>query len=258
MPEDQLFLREAGPAAAPAIVFLHGGPLSSLMWQPQLDRLADFYCLAPDLPGHGQSEAIQPFALEDAARRVAEIIRQKAAGQTAHVVGLSLGGAVALTLLRIDPRVVDRAVVSGTAAGLDKITGYLGLALAGTMRLMSAKRMADSAVRQFGVPPEYRPLFYDDYLRGNTAPYLRHVVRALMGMKLPEQIERPLLVAVGGKETLAAKGAARKLTDVFPGARGVAAPGLGHLWNLQAPDLFSAAVRAWVTDQPLPPELRPL
>ena len=31
-----------------------------------------------------------------------------------------------------------------------------------------------------------------------------------------------------------------------------------HNWNLTAPDLFNQTLRAWITDQPLPPELRPL
>ncbi|HYO44013.1 MAG TPA: hypothetical protein VES19_12510 [Candidatus Limnocylindrales bacterium] len=31
-----------------------------------------------------------------------------------------------------------------------------------------------------------------------------------------------------------------------------------HNWNLVAPDLFTACVRAWITDQPLPGALEPL
>ena len=45
-----LYLYEAGDATAPAILFLHGSPLSGRMWLPQLERLAEFHCLAPDLP----------------------------------------------------------------------------------------------------------------------------------------------------------------------------------------------------------------
>jgi len=51
-----LYVREAGPAGAPTIIFLHGGGLSSAMWQPQLERLHYYHCLAPDLPEQGKSE----------------------------------------------------------------------------------------------------------------------------------------------------------------------------------------------------------
>src|ERR1700726_182768 len=66
-----LYVREAGPADPPAVLFLHGLELSSAMWQAQFERLADYYhCLAPDLPECGNSAAIGPFTLKDAASRV--------------------------------------------------------------------------------------------------------------------------------------------------------------------------------------------
>jgi hypothetical protein len=50
------------------------------------------------------------------------------------------------------------------------------------------------------------------------------------------------------------KRAARSLSRTLP-AQAVMAPGVGHVWNLEAPDLFTETVRAWMTDQPLPQEL---
>ncbi len=41
-----LYLREAGPADAPCIIFLHGLWVSSAMWQPQIERLShEYHCL---------------------------------------------------------------------------------------------------------------------------------------------------------------------------------------------------------------------
>src|SRR5580704_4493299 len=49
--------RETGPKDAPTILFLHGLPSSSRMFQPLLTRLADSYHLvAPDYPGFGHSD----------------------------------------------------------------------------------------------------------------------------------------------------------------------------------------------------------
>ena len=54
-----LFVREAGPLDAPCIVFLHGLGISSVMWQPQIERLShEYHCLAPDLPEHGNCKFI--------------------------------------------------------------------------------------------------------------------------------------------------------------------------------------------------------
>jgi pimeloyl-ACP methyl ester carboxylesterase len=48
--------------------------------------------------------------------------------------------------------------------------------------------------------------------------------------------------------------AARELRRRLP-AKAVMAPGVGHIWNLEAPDLFTETVRAWMRDRPLPKEL---
>src|ERR1700738_1609392 len=56
-----IFYREAGPKDAPTILFLHGLPSSSRLFQPLLTRLADNYHLvAPDYPGYGHSDWPDP------------------------------------------------------------------------------------------------------------------------------------------------------------------------------------------------------
>jgi pimeloyl-ACP methyl ester carboxylesterase len=236
----------AGSPADPAIIFLHGGPLSSRMWAPQLAGLADeFYCLAPDLPGHGQSSGL-PFTMHEAALRVADLIHARVVGAKATVVGLSLGGAVALELLRCAPELVERVMVSGTAARLERLTGKLSLAMLGLMSGISAEKQAAMTMKQLCVPEGARELVWDDFMRGATPAYTRQMIEALMTMELPETIDCPLLVTVGGKETLPARQAARKLLKCYPQARAQVAPGLHHLWNLENPDLFNQTVREFV------------
>jgi len=247
---------DSGSPADPAVIFLHAGPLSSKMWRPQLDRLGDdFYCLAPDLPGHGGSRGQGPFALEDAALQVAEFIRARVPGGKASIVGLSLGGAVALTLLRTAPEAAERVLVSGTSARLGGFLGRLSLALVWLMRFMPAEKQAQAALDALDVPEAYRGLVWEDLVQGSTVQYNRAVFQALMAMELPEQVNCPLLVAVGEKETIPARQAAQQLLARYPQACGVTVPGLRHLWNLQDPALFCETVRAFVAGRPLPEKL---
>jgi pimeloyl-ACP methyl ester carboxylesterase len=52
----EIFYREAGPAAAPTILLLHGFPTSSHMFRDLMPLLADrFHLIAPDYPGFGNS-----------------------------------------------------------------------------------------------------------------------------------------------------------------------------------------------------------
>ena len=50
------------------------------------------------------------------------------------MAGLSLGGAVTLTLLRRHPEVVETALVSGTAAKIGKFLGWVSLSSLGMIR----------------------------------------------------------------------------------------------------------------------------
>src|ERR1700760_2221026 len=53
-----IFYREAGPAAAPTILLLHGFPTSSHMFRNLIPELtAKYHVIAPDLPAFGFSDA---------------------------------------------------------------------------------------------------------------------------------------------------------------------------------------------------------
>ena len=104
------------------------------MWQPQVERLADYHLLIPDLPGHGDSTGIRLTSIADAANRIAELIREQAHGGKAHVVGLSLGAQVAVYLLAQSPELVDHAVISSALLQTDGPQwlyhpGFLAIAL---------------------------------------------------------------------------------------------------------------------------------
>ena len=57
--------------------------------------------------------------LSDAGRFVAELIREHVPNGRAHLVGLSIGGAVAPRLLLDTPEIIDHVMVSGTAARIN-------------------------------------------------------------------------------------------------------------------------------------------
>lgn len=71
---DTLYAAQSGSPENTAIVFLHGSPLTSRMWQPQMERLPEFFCLAPDLPSHGHSAEIPTRSLGSVSAQVARLI----------------------------------------------------------------------------------------------------------------------------------------------------------------------------------------
>jgi pimeloyl-ACP methyl ester carboxylesterase len=67
-----VFYREAGDPADPALLLLHGFPSSSAQYQRLMDRLEDrYHVVAPDYPGFGQSPPLEGTTTFD---RVADVI----------------------------------------------------------------------------------------------------------------------------------------------------------------------------------------
>ncbi|MFF0307110.1 alpha/beta fold hydrolase [Streptosporangium sp. NPDC004379] len=107
--EGRLSYREAG--AGRPVVLLHGGFLNSDMWDDQLPVLAKNHrVIAPDARGHGgSSNAAGPFRHTD---DLAALLRRLDTGP-AVLVGVSMGGAVAVDTALEHPELVRALVVSG-------------------------------------------------------------------------------------------------------------------------------------------------
>jgi pimeloyl-ACP methyl ester carboxylesterase len=109
-------MKDDGPDSRPTIVFLHGTRLTGAQWAAQVAALSgEFHCLTPDLPGHGRAAAV-PFTIDRAAMRIAELIEREAHGGRAILVGLSLGGYVAMAVAARWPERVAGLVISGATA----------------------------------------------------------------------------------------------------------------------------------------------
>ncbi len=255
-----LYVNESGPATAPTIVFLHGGGTSGWMWQPQVKQLSDYHCLIPDLPEHGRSVDEKPYAMKDTVARVIELIHMRAHGGHVHVVGLSLGGQTAAALLATAPEVVDHAVLSGTLVRPLPGVSLINATVKMYMPFKDIDFLIRANLQSQGIPNQYFLQFKED-TRVLTADGMARVFTENMRFSLPTGLNHanvPTLVLVGQKEYGVMHQSARDLVRALPNAKGFIAPGVGHAWNLQAPDLFTRTVRAWITDQPLPQELLPL
>jgi pimeloyl-ACP methyl ester carboxylesterase len=222
------------------------------MWLPQIKRLQDtYYCLAPDLPEHGQSLEVGPLSMDAYVDIIAALIRESVDSR-AHVVGLSLGGSVAVTLLARYPELVDGIVISGTAQRLGKLYAWLNNLNAPILKYWPKDQLVSMMAKNFGIPPEMTGLVND--IRQLSPEAMLRVTDMLKDLDVPTSAPNPILVCVGEKETGVAKNMARQWVRMLRNARGVIAPG-GHVWNLQYPALFAETVRAFLTDSPLPEAL---
>ena len=115
-----IFYREAGPKDAPTILFLHGLPSSSRMFQSLLTRLADNYHLvAPDYPGFGHSDWPDPkqFAYTfDAIAAVMEDFTQALGLSRYSMYMQDYGGPVGFRMALAHPERVQALIVQDAVA----------------------------------------------------------------------------------------------------------------------------------------------
>jgi pimeloyl-ACP methyl ester carboxylesterase len=124
--------------------------------------------------------------------------------------------------------------------------------------VMPADQVVKTALTQFGIPEKHRDGLMNDMLRSIEGDFLRSYARELINLALPDRATSPLLVVVGQNEAPAAKQSVRGLVNSIQGSVGVEIANVGHVWNLQQPQLFSDLVQCWVAQRPLPPGIHAL
>jgi pimeloyl-ACP methyl ester carboxylesterase len=225
------------------------------MWYPQFERLGDFYhCLAPVLPECGNSNEFGPFELKEAAQLVLSVVRERVPKGVTHVVGLSLGGAVALQMLCEEPEVVGHFMMSGTARMLPPTLDAIQRLDGHILHLASHERLADFLLESYHIPRADRRLLLAD-LRTVKPEAVERFLQGMTRWEFPHYGQTPILAVAGRLEAFVNQQAVYEVKRTLPGAKGALVPGAGHFWNLEFPDLFTQTLRAWIEDDPLPDRL---
>lgn len=232
-----------GPAGATTLVFLHGTRLTRAQWFPQLRRLSGRYrCVALDLPGHG-TRAGEPFTIDGAVAAVTDAIDAEAAGGRALIVGLSLGGYVAIEVAAARPDLVAGLVLAGCSA---EPIGPSALPFRGFAWLM--ERVRPSVLRVLNLA-----FFRSRYRRPISEPIIEGgfwsaggaaAVRQLLGRRYLERLGRlwtPVVVINGALDPVFGPGGEPWASTCRRG-RHVVIPWALHLSNLDRPTTFANAV----------------
>ena len=253
-----LYVEETGTRGAPSLIFLHGVGASGWMWWQQTPAFADYHCLNFDLSGHGKSNGVPWVSFADTADQVAALIRDRATDGHAHVVGLSLGGHIALLLLEHHNAVVNSAIISGVTAAPMPNRGLLKPQVWFMSTTRKSRWLLNSQARALGLPPAQQAAFTENFLAMSMATYEQILKEAADYRVSPAlaQVDTPTLLVAGSRETAIILDAVKVIAKLMPNAQGRLAPNVTHGWNVQAPQLFNAMVRAWITGARLPDELR--
>lgn len=225
---------------AGTVLFVHGfgGDLDN--WLFNLDALAERHTvIALDLPGHGQSDRRLPgTTLADLARFVAHFLDAVEIG-SAHLVGHSMGGAIAAQLALDHPATVESIALIGSAGLGDEInTGYTE----GFVTAQSRRDLKPVVEQLFANPGLVSRQMLDDLLKYKRFDGIGGLLTAL-GQRLfrdGRQVEQPgRRLAETGKRVLVVWGAedhvipARHASHAPAGATVAVLDGAGHMVQME-------------------------
>lgn len=255
-----LYFKETGKNNNETIIFIHGGGLSGWMWNKQVESFSDYHCIVPDLPEHGKSAEIKPFTMKGAAEMIINIIKNHAHDGKAHLVGLSLGGQIAVQILNMAPEVVDRALISGTMVREyygPKTLKLMNLWLRIYIPFRNTNFFIKHAMKCNGASAEYFDEFKAD-MKTLTLSCLKNIYRENALFRISGnlcKVKNPVLITVAEKEMKFVGESAKDLTKCLSNSEGYMVPNVVHNWALGAPELFNSVSRTWIKDKQIMEEL---
>ena len=108
-------LSVAGDPSRPALLLLHGWPHSRALFHGVLDELSgDFFVLAPDLPGIGDSRGAPAASDKATLAHILLTAAERAGAKDIIVAGLDIGGMTAFATARDHGKRIAGAVVMNT------------------------------------------------------------------------------------------------------------------------------------------------
>jgi len=239
--------------SAPAVVFLHGIGGNARIWAPQVASFAaaGFRPVALDLLGYGDREPVDRMDFDLLAADVEAQVARLGLDRPI-VVGHSMGGMVAQTLLRRGPHTWRAAVLSCTSPAFGDPTGeFQKKFVADRLAPLDAGRtmaeLAPAMVTAVSGPtpdPAGRKLAIETIGTTSDRSY-RAAVHCLVAFDERANLARigvPVLCLAGEYDRLAPPAMMERMAARVPGARYVCLKHVGHLPNVEAPPAFDAAV----------------
>ena len=227
-------------ADAPVVLLLHGLGSCGEDWGLQVPALREDYSLVlPDLRGQGRTTMPPGWpGIRDLAADVRSLLDELALSSV-HVVGLSLGGAVALQLAADDPRRVRSLTAVNTFARLRVVRGAARRGAERTW-LAATGRMAELGRRvALGLFPEegqeaFRQAAAERLAKNRPANYLRLLMAVWRFDLRPRlaEIRAPTLVVAGDLDATVPMACKLELAREILGARLQVFPGSRHVTPL--------------------------
>jgi pimeloyl-ACP methyl ester carboxylesterase len=245
----------------PALVLIHGGQMDSRMWDDQFAALAkQFTVIRYDVRGYGGS--FQPDQLYSDAGDLAGLLDYLKV-KNAHVVGLSLGGRIAIDFALVHPKRANSLTLAGPG-----LAGYEAPnAEEADLRMWNLVKAARDdrpekvtelwlkdpfmapAMEQRRLTPRLERLARENAHCWLMNPVLQRSPKPPAAKRLDE-IKTPTLLILGDRDVPQAKATVETLEKGIGGSKKVMIKGAGHMVNMEKPEEFTEALLAFLGKVP--------
>ena len=248
--------------SGPPVVFCHGTPFSSVLWEPFAESLArDFTVHLWDMPGYGRSSKHpdHPVHFGAQAEALAALLDHWGL-ERPHVVAHDFGGAVSLrahlvlgaaygSLMLVDVVAIPPSgspffrFVKENPDVLGELPGYIHEAIVRRYIQGASHR----GLRDDDLAALVRPWLGDEGQRGFYRQIAHYDERYLAeNEERLDRLDIPVRVLWGKDDAWLAPAVGERLAGLIPGADLTLVDGAGHLMQYDAPVALADAIRSWL------------
>jgi pimeloyl-ACP methyl ester carboxylesterase len=263
----ETFYLESGPVDAPTVVLIHGVSATNASMLPLISALSDrYHVLAPDLPGHGGTEATRhPHRAQYLGNWLTEFLHETCE-QPAVLVGNSLGGRTALQAALNSPEEVRALVLLCPAMAFRRLRQLVPIVRLVSDRFAAVPVLVPHRVLVHGLralfadpsrlPDAWYDAAVDEFVRVMRIRANRLAVFSALrniyldppfgadGLweRLP-QLRPPALFLWGARDVLVPASVSRWVAEALPHGQSIVLEDCGHAPQFELPKLTAKLIR---------------
>ncbi len=241
--------------SGPPVLMIHSMGIDAAMWREQFAALAGRYtCIAFDCRGHGDSSYNARFTVADVAADH-KVGLDELGISACHVVGLAMGGPVALSFAAQWPEAVRSLVVADGFADMREVGGARipewSKNIRATPMAEFGRNYAQSRLMKWAPPGAH-----DEVARAiSKVPPEAYidVMKAIFEIDFLTEVaavRAPTLVLWGEHDEVTPLEHSRQIADSIPGAVLKTIPDAGHIANVDQPEAFNRHLAEFLDAQP--------
>jgi 3-oxoadipate enol-lactonase len=239
------------------ILLIHGQPFNRSMWKYQAEEFSKNHRLIiPDLRGYGESGITEGIVLLDEIALDLLCLLEDLKISKAVVVGLSMGGQIALELYKLNPGLFQSIVLADTEARAEDEKGYEN-------RINLSKKILQDGMEKF--TQERIKYFMCDNTFKNKPEIVDHLTQMMITTSpagsaavqrgraerldytpLLEYMDFPALIIVGAQDEFTPIESAEYMHQRIKSSKLVVIENCGHVSNMEQSEEFNGALKEFL------------